>query len=395
MRRRAHGVGLGLGLALALSGCTSGSSLDDSTPDPSGPGDQDELGSASDSGSSASSGSESETDTLGTTSASTSTSSEGEASETSSTSSTSASTSETSDPPEFAFGPEQTSNVFAFVDLQLADLDADGCADLVLSGTGAPPRFNLYLGACDGTFPGPAITREVWAFEDFVLGDLDADARADIIARASGAPPRLAVYRVGDALALSSVIESEVWTYDRLWAGDVDGDGRVELITHQSDAFAPTLFTWSGSGDGNLAALAQSEVVGFEFAAIGRVDLDARSDLVLGSVSLGSQISWWQGQAEGTLVQTQPTQDLFEIGQLVLGDLDGDGHDELLANVPGNDWVVQIYANLGDAFTADAQLFAAVGYTKLRSADLDGDGRSDLIVAPAGQPPRVTTWLSQ
>jgi hypothetical protein len=393
MRGRALGLGLGLCLGLAPSGCTSGSSLDDSTPDPSGPGDQDELGSASDSGSSASSGSE--TDTLGSTSASTSSSSsEGESSETSSTSESS-STSETGDPPEFAFAAEQTSNVFAFVDLQLADLDADGCADLVLSGTGAPPRFNIYLGACDGSFPGPAITREVWQFDEFVLGDLDADARADIIARASGAPPRLAVYRVGDALALSSVIESEVWAYDRLWAGDVDGDGRVELITHQSDAFAPTLFTWSGSGDGNLAALAQSEVVGFEFAAIGRVDLDARSDLVLGSVSLGSQISWWQGQAEGTLVQTQPTQDLFEIGHMVLGDLDGDGHDELLANVPGNDWVVQIYANLGDAFAEDAQLFAAVGYTKLRSADLDGDGRSDLIVAPAGQPPRVTTWLSQ
>jgi hypothetical protein len=388
MRRRAHGVGLGLWLA--LSGCTSGTSLDDSTPDPSGPGEQDELGSESDSGSSASSGSE--TDTSGTsTSSSSTTSSEGET--TSSTSTTSTNTS--GDTPEFAFAGEQTSNVFAFVDLQLADLDGDGCADLVLSGTGAPPRFNIYVGACDGSFPGPAITREVWAFDDFVLGDLDADARADIIARAGGAPPRLAVYKVSDALALADVIESEVWAYDRMWAGDVDGDARVELITHQSDGFVPTLFSWSGSGDGSLAALADSEVIGFEFAAIGHVDLDARSDLVLGSVSLGSQISWWQGQAEGTLVQTQPTQDLFEIAQLVLGDLDGDGHDELLADVPGNDWVVQIYANLGDGFSDDAQLFDAFSYTKLRSADLDADGRSDLIIAPSGQPPRVTTWLSQ
>lgn len=380
-----------LGLCLGLvTACVEGSSLDDSTPDPSGPGLQDELGSDTDSGSSSESESESDAGSTSTSSSE----SDSSTSTSSSESDTSASTSETGDLPEFAFGAERTSNVFAFVDLQLADLDGDGCADLVLSGTGAPPRFNIYLGACDGSFPGPVITREVWAFDDFVLGDLDADARADVIARASGAPPRLAVYMVGAGAALAPVIESEVWDYDRLWAGDVDGDGRVELLTNRADAFVPMVFTWSGSGDGSLTALADSEVVGFEFAAIGQVDLDARSDLVLGSVSLGSQISWWTGQVDGTLVQAQPTQNLFEIGQMVLGDLDGDGQAELLANVPGNDWVVQIHANVGDAF-AEAQLFEAVGYTKLRSADLDGDGRSDLIVAPAGQPPRVTTWLSQ
>jgi hypothetical protein len=81
------------------------------------------------------------------------------------------------------------------------------------------------------------------------------------------------------------------------------------------------------------------------------------------------------------------------MNRIALGDLDGDGRAELLGDVEGNDWRVLIYRNTGDAFDDPPQSFDAVSHTALRSADLDADGRDDLVVAPTGWPPRVTAWL--
>lgn len=100
------------------------------------------------------------------------------------------------------------------------------------------------------------------------------------------------------------------------------------------------------------------------------------------------------------------TSNVFAYIDLQLGDLDADGCADLVTSgsgapprlnlyVPGNDWVVQLYANLGPSFAAEPQLFPGFGFLALRSADLDADGRDDLILSLAGQPPRVATWLSQ
>ncbi len=383
--RRVRGPLIGV-LTLTL-GCRGGETDDDSTIDPSGPSEQaDEIASETASDSDSTDSSSTSTDSSSTDSSST---------DSSSSSSESSSSSDTDPPVEFGFGRAQTSNVFTYDDLQLGDLDADGCADLVTKGSGFPPRLNIYAGDCAGGFPGPAITREITSFDAFVLGDLDADGRDDVITQASGAPPRLEAYLGGPAFALGPGTTSPVYTYDLLWAIDVDADGRAELLTYQLDAFQPTVFTWSGPGDGSLIELASSELIGFEFAAIGRVDTDAFGDLLIGSQGLSAQVARWTGQADGSLSQSGPVEPIFNLGRMTLGDLDGDGLDDLLTDVPGNDWVVQLYANLGESFASDPQLFPGYGYWALRSADLDADGRDDLILALTGQPPRVATWLSQ
>lgn len=370
---------------LLVLGCSGGEADDDSTIDPGGPSDHaDEVGSSSESNASEDSGSSAEA----------SDNSEDDSDSSSSDATDSSDSSDTDAPLGFAFGPSQTSNVFSYDDLQLGDLDADGCADLVLAGSGAPPRLHIYAGACDGSFPGPAITHEITSFDAFVLGDLDGDGRADVIARGSGAPPRLEVYLAGLDFTLGPAITSEVFTYDSLWSTDVDGDGLADVLTYLSEGAQPTVLTWSGPGDGSLSEQVSSELIGFEFGAVGRVDADARGDLLIGSQGLTAQVARWTGQLDGSIAQSGPVQPLANLGRMTLGDLDGDGQADLLTDVPGNDWVVQLYANLGPSFVAEPQLFPGFGYVALRSADLDGDGRDDLILALAGQPPRVATWLS-
>ena len=79
---------------------------------------------------------------------------------------------------------------------------------------------------------------------------------------------------------------------------------------------------------------------------------------------------------------------------LALGDLDGDGRAELLTDVPGNDWRVTIYPNTGQGFVKSPTDLGAVSYTRLRTADVDGDGDDDVVLAPTGAPPRVVVFLS-
>ena len=297
-------------------------------------------------------------------------------------------------PEPFSFGPALTSEVVTFDDLQLGDLDGDGCADLALAPTGWPPRITMFVGACDGTFPGPSVTREVTAFSGFVLGDVDGDARVDLVTYATGSPPRLMTHRVGDGLAFAPGVTTAVWAFDRAWAGDVDGDGLADVLTQHGLAEWPWIFAWAGAGDGSFEELGHpDDPQSFDFAAIGRVDGDARCDLVTGSVSLGTLISRWRGHPDGEPYLDGDGQWLGTMNRIALGDLDGDGRAELLGDVEGNDWRVLIHRNPGDAFDETPQVFDAVSHAALRSADLDADGRDDLVVAPTGWPPRVTAWL--
>jgi hypothetical protein len=187
-------------------------------------------------------------------------------------------------------------------------------------------------------------------------------------------------------------VTSQVWTYDRLWAADLDGDGRAEALTHASGGAPPSVHAWTGTGDGALVALASSQVGSFDVGALGSVDADGFADFVAG-LGQAPLVNPWLGDGDGGFSSGALLWP-FSFSTLALGDLDGDGFDELLTDVPGNDWRVTIYANYGGGFSDQTVDLAAVSYAQLRSADVDGDGRDDVILTPLGAPPRVMVLRS-
>ena len=298
----------------------------------------------------------------------------------------------------FQLAEPVTSEVLTFASFELADFDADGCADLLLVAEGV---LRTYAGGCNGRFFGPAATVELDAAAGLAVGDLDGDARADLVIRQVDAPA-LAVRLAGTNFSWDPPTVTPLDALDALdalWIGDLTGDGRGELLTRNSTSQPPSLHSWTLDAAGQFAPLASSEVGSFDVAALGKLDAGPTVDFAAG-LSAGPLVNPWLSDGAGALLSAEVSA-LADFDRLLLADLDGDGRSELVSDTPGQDFRLRVYANRADAadsgslFAATPEQLSVQSFTVLRSADLDGDGDDDLVLAPLGQPPRVVAWRSE
>lgn len=200
------------------------------------------------------------------------------------------------------------------------DLDADGVLDVV--GTDdATGTVWAARNAGRARFRAPRVT--VIAEPGFLVGSLDAadvssDGRADVVVRL---PRHLGIYRGQAGGTLGPLERSAVPTLALGTAfGDLDGDGTVDVVMGGN---SPNLFWSRGNGDGTFgpATLLDSASTSAIFAVqVG--DVDADGDLDVAAIAGGRVVvvrgdgagSFQRGEASGTAN-----------GGLHLADMDGDG----------------------------------------------------------------------
>ena len=310
------------------------------------------------------------------------------------------------------------------------DVDGDGFSDLIVGvprdyfNGDAPGSAHVYSGA-DGSllykFTGD-LAKDWFGYSVSGAGDVDADGLDDLIVGAPLGDSLAGNDYLGQARVYSGKTGSILHTlngdsFSCLFgvavsgAGDVNGDGHDDVIVgavlgDKTPFDENSGSAWVISGK-NWSALhvvygdSPEDWFGYSVSGAGDVDCDGFADLIVGawgSSNFGTESGMarvFSGMDGSTLYTFQGdlAGDLMGSSVSAAGDVDRDGHGDVIVGAPGDDSIVGssgsawVYSGLDGSvlytFNGDdpGDVF---GVAVSGAGDFNGDGFADLIVGARG-----------
>ena len=312
-----------------------------------------------------------------------------------------------------------------------ADFNADGAPDFATAnlrlGNPAQDGVAVFYNTGDGTFAAPTpIPTGAGAF-DLVAADMNRDARPDLIV--ANADASHVSILLGSPAGL---VETFIWNTSAsprsIAVGDFTRDGRLDLAVVAFDANVVNI--GQGNGDGTVTTLNAfgvglnpEDIVTGDFNRDGTLDLyvtnvtSQTASIFLGTD--GGRFIVWDHVPNGTRTRDSDLADFDRDGRLdsvlvgdskfrielglpasssVYGaDVGADSRGVVAFDVNSDSWPDAAVANRGEhgvqilvnasagpepiAFLPPVRLATGAGARALAAADVDGDGRTDLVVA--------------
>jgi RHS repeat-associated protein len=258
----------------------------------------------------------------------------------------------------------------------VGDLNGDGRADLVFISNSTvapfPQSLAILMNKGNGIFAAPRFVTMGKDMVGVVLADLNKDGKLDVVTSDPGDStlsvrlgngdgtfgPRTVYHLGGDFSGGPPAV------------GDINGDGIPDLVVANDPASTVTVFL--GNGDGTFTKLPPISVPGNPYDV---VLADVNNDRQLDVVTEGSALL---GHGDGSFtVMNEPA----ITGVSAVADVDGDGRPDILVpgNLQGVPGVVIFRGNGDGTFAAPVLVPFSGTALEVAAADLNGDGRRDLV----------------
>jgi len=308
--------------------------------------------------------------------------------------------------------------------LAIGDVDGDGFDDIVLTSRKANvdgSRVFVHRGSGTGPEVDPSVDL---SFDTNILAitvaDLDGDLYDDLVVGEPQSPDEAVLVFAGSSAGTPT---TPTWTIDpdpsivdggfgeALDAGDVDGDGSADLIIAAPDAASTgAVFVHLGTATGPTAmasfridGMRRGSLLGYRGVLAHDLDGDGFDDLVLtGSASTVdkdgaddfARETWIQvhygapSGPEPTPAWVARAANTGDLGLDGMGDVDGDGHGDLVLAIHDSGSHSTVQVHLGGADRTRGTM-APTWWSTIKNygaamegaGDVNGDGYDDLLVA--------------
>ena len=288
-----------------------------------------------------------------------------------------------------------------FGSVALADMNGDGKSDLITSRQDASAMLNTTPpGATTATFAAPQIIATSGLSAD--PADVNGDGKPDLIVTTSSTLSVLLNTTPPGATTLTFAAPQSVSVSNsgRVVVADVNGDGKADLVVGQSGFAAirggtVTVFLNTTPPGSSVLTFAAPQTFGGTVSsdsspAVADVNADGKLDLVYTSLEDGTVSVMLNNAAPGATTLSFGVLQSFSTisfpGQPVAVDINGDGMPDLA--VPSSSQDEHAFSVLLNTTARGAtvptfavqQTFATGrGNSRLAAADLNGDGRPDLM----------------
>jgi subtilisin family serine protease len=251
-------------------------------------------------------------------------------------------------------------------DVALADITGDGRKDVVtttVDGTTSPYKLMLVpQRSTGGLGDAVAFPANVGYAHGLATADVDGDGATDVVV-ATMAGPQIYYARSG-TLADPTVLAQP--TVPRgLAVADMNGDGRPDIVTLGEDS-SIRIFR----NDGGAFTPTVVTPAGVWRIAVGDLTGDGRRDIA--ACAGDGTIAVFEQGLDGSF--TKRRYDHWCGDDLLTADMNGDGRTDLVSNAIGTQVFTQTTAGLLD----DPDTYEGHGHGYLAAGDLNGDGRNDL-----------------